>query len=747
MIAKEALSRREGKFATLATYIAGAKDKGEKLDDLWVVGCNAGTQKDDLDLVISEVEASQNLNTRAKTAKNYHLIVSFGEEKPSPDQLREIEKEFAAALGFEEHQRVVATHKNTDNFHMHVAYSKIHPQTGRMHSPWKSKETLLKLKAELEKKYDLKVDNGLESVKENANSKAQDHERHTWELSFSSYVKEHKEKLLEIREKSQSWDEFQKGISDYGVEMKKRGNGLIFKDMDGENAEKASAVDRKFSKKAMEDKFGVFPQREQKAEQTQSQTQTQSEPSKDKYERKPVDPKARKSKFWLKYLGARKRGRARNWRGYLQTQAPMHKEAAELMKAQSLFFSLLTGGRGGGGGRSSCNRQNRNDHARAKNEFFLAVARIETKEAKQAGAWWDKNEQRWFAPNFDTYRDCAKWHKPATLQEQSAAGFEAAAKKFVKEQGGELKHGMIMDGLWHRTKFEDADTGFYRAFAQGVPCVEIVKADLDENDTRNVLELKVDANLKESGREGLVWRDQALGDAELDKINTINEERIRDMRARQAYVVWNNLSVSPDHSNCSYLAEQQIAAYGVGLDAKERIVVPLRDIEGQLHSLQFVDGNGDEGLRGARTSGLLHMLGAPDPGKPSELSKEDDTVLIAQGYADAAALHELTKRPVAVVFDEENLLLVAQDMARKNPDKTIIIATTRQDQVLEREDVRAQLIKPVIRQNENGIEKMGWNDWFRSVGEHKAIQDLESQHRTIVKDSKQKQQQEYGMER
>ncbi len=744
MIAKEALSRREGKFATLAAYIAAAKDKGEKLDDLWIVGCNAGTQKEDLDLVISEVEASQNLNTRAKTAKNYHLIVSFGDDKPSPDQLREIEKEFASALGFEEHQRVVATHKNTDNFHMHVAYSKIHPQTGRMHSPWKSKETLLKLKAELEKKYDLKVDNGLESAKENSNSKAQDYERHTWEQSFSTYVKEHKEKFLDIREKSQSWDEFQKGISDYGVEMKKRGNGLIFKEMDGKNAEKASAVDRKFSKKAMEDKFGQFPQREQKAEQGQAQSQT--EPARDKYERKPVDPKARKSRFWLKYLGARKRGRARNWRSYLQTQAPMHKEAVELMKAQSLYFSLLTGGRGGGG-RSRRKGQSRIDHAHAKARFSLAVARIETKEVKQAGAWWDKSEQRWYAPDFDTYRDCAKWHKTGTLQEQSAAGFEASASNFVKEQGGELKHGMIMDGLWHRTKFEDADTGFYRAFAEGVPCVEIVKADLDENDTRNILELKVDANLNETGREGLVWRGQALSEGELEKINVINEERIREMRARQAYVVWNNLSDSPDQTSRSDLVAQQVQAYGVGLDAKKRIVVPLRDIDGRLHSLQFVDGKEDEGLRGARTGELLHMLGAPDPSKPAQLSSHDDTVLIAQGFGDAVALHELTKRPVAMVFEEENLSLVAQDMARKNPDKTIIIATTMQGPDLEPDELGVRFIKPVIPQSERGIQSMDWNDWLRTVGKQKAIQDLEKQHHAIVKDNKQRRQQGHGMDR
>jgi len=76
------ISRRHGKkepgpFRALAKYIAAAKEKGEKLDDLWIVNANAGNGLEDLDLAIREVDAQQALNTRVKKNKSYHLVVSF----------------------------------------------------------------------------------------------------------------------------------------------------------------------------------------------------------------------------------------------------------------------------------------------------------------------------------------------------------------------------------------------------------------------------------------------------------------------------------------------------------------------------------------------------------------------------------------------------------------------------------------------------------------------------------------------
>jgi len=67
MIAKR-INRRSGdRFGRLARYLAAAGNTGEKLDRLWLAGCNAGPDGEninveDLEIAIAEIEASQALN-------------------------------------------------------------------------------------------------------------------------------------------------------------------------------------------------------------------------------------------------------------------------------------------------------------------------------------------------------------------------------------------------------------------------------------------------------------------------------------------------------------------------------------------------------------------------------------------------------------------------------------------------------------------------------------------------------------
>src|SRR3546814_19123031 len=116
MIAKRIdIEPENDNFERLADYIAAAPEEGEKLDDLWIVNCDAGETVEDLPLAIKEVKATQALNQTAKSGKTYHLMVSFRDERPSPKALRAIEREFAQALGFGVHPRNTRPHINPDN--------------------------------------------------------------------------------------------------------------------------------------------------------------------------------------------------------------------------------------------------------------------------------------------------------------------------------------------------------------------------------------------------------------------------------------------------------------------------------------------------------------------------------------------------------------------------------------------------------------------------------------------------------
>lgn len=83
------------------------------------------------------------------------------------------------------------------------------------------------------------------------------------------------------------------------------------------------------------------------------------------------------------------------------------------------------------------------------------------------------------------------------------------------------------------------------------------------------------------------------------------------------------------------------------------LVVPMRDIGGQLWSLQFVfDAGGKKFLKYGRKSGCFHFIGGE--------AKAGQELGIAEGYATAATVHEVTGLPVVVAFDSGNLLPVAQ---------------------------------------------------------------------------------------
>ena len=112
----------------------------------------------------------------------------------------------------------------------------------------------------------------------------------------------------------------------------------------------------------------------------------------------------------------------------------------------------------------------------------------------------------------------------------------------------------------------------------------------------------------------------------------------------------------------SYLARKGIAAHGARLSC-DRLVLPIRDESGVLHSLQFIDADGGKKyLTGGRIRGCYFSIGKPD-----------GVLCIAEGFATGASIHESTGHAVAVAFDCGNLLPVAKALREKLPDIKIVV--------------------------------------------------------------------------
>lgn len=252
MIAKHVSMRSLGKsdFAGLANYITDAQSKDHRLGQVLLTNCSAAT----LPVAIEEVLATQHINTRAKSDKTYHLIVSFRVgEQPSADTLKAIEERISAGLGYGEHQRISAVHHDTDNLHVHIAINKIHPTRHTIHEPYYPHRTLAELCEVLERDYNLERDNHIPNQR-GAAARAADMERHAGVESLVGWIK--RECLEEIRGAT-SWAELHQVMRDNGLELRARGNGLVIEAGDGTSA-KASTLARDLSKSALEARLGGF---------------------------------------------------------------------------------------------------------------------------------------------------------------------------------------------------------------------------------------------------------------------------------------------------------------------------------------------------------------------------------------------------------------------------------------------------------------------------------------------------------
>ena len=141
------------------------------------------------------------------------------------------------------------------------------------------------------------------------------------------------------------------------------------------------------------------------------------------------------------------------------------------------------------------------------------------------------------------------------------------------------------------------------------------------------------------------------------------EQRRRQARARAA-ALWDRARPAVDARH-PYLVKKQVPAIGLR-QLGDWLVVPVRDGDGALLSLEFLNPEGGKKfLKGGTVEGGHHWLGDPAGAR---------TLLVCEGYATGASLHEACGLPVAIAFSGGNLFPVARDLHRRYPDAALVIA-------------------------------------------------------------------------
>ena len=230
-------------------------------------------------------------------------------------------------------------------------------------------------------------------------------------------------------------------------------------------------------------------------------------------------------------------------------------------------------------------------------------------------------------------------------------------RQFIASNGMEPPAEIIADGKVHRfsTNGKRSDAaGWYCLHLDGLP-----------------------AGIFGDWRQGLTvtWCSKQSSEMTQDE-REANRQRMRQIRqqrdaeqaeaqaqaAHEAAQQWE--AAIPASTEHGYLSRKGVQPHGLKVNGDGLLLVPLRDTQGKLHSLQTIAPDGTKRfLKDGRVQGCYHAIGKPA-----------DAIVVCEGYATGASIHEATGAAVAVSFNAGNLLPVARAIRAKYPGMALLVA-------------------------------------------------------------------------
>ena len=159
-------NRTGSRLSQLVPYML--KGKGGERCTWYMAGNLDGLdRREDAELALSVMELVQDGNVRAKGDKTYHVVISFhpNDRRLRDAELAEIVRKTVACIGLSEHQHIAVRHSDQEHEHLHIAVNKIHPETQKIHHPFRDVPQFKLLAEELEKQFGLhRVDRGVKRM-------------------------------------------------------------------------------------------------------------------------------------------------------------------------------------------------------------------------------------------------------------------------------------------------------------------------------------------------------------------------------------------------------------------------------------------------------------------------------------------------------------------------------------------------------------------------------------------------------
>ena len=232
----------------------------------------------------------------------------------------------------------------------------------------------------------------------------------------------------------------------------------------------------------------------------------------------------------------------------------------------------------------------------------------------------------------------------------------------IREAGLEPPDTIYLDGKIHRFRSGTKGSpghgdkpGWYIAFSDGIPAGRFGcwRAGMEQT-----WRAEVGRQLNQADEMAFARRM-----SEAKAARDLEQARKHEVAADVVDTIWSDcIGASPDHP---YLKRKGIAPHGARVTGDGRLVVPLYDADGTLASLQYIDAEGGKLYHpGGQTGGKFWVLGSMD---------EPGSIYVAEGFATAATIHQVTNRPVVVGYSASNLVPVAGTLRNLHPTCDLVI--------------------------------------------------------------------------
>lgn len=191
-----------------------------------------------------------------------HVSVSWSpEDQPTEAQMRQVAVQVLERLELTEHQAVIVAHRDADHPHLHIAVNQVSADGTKLWDAWKSKSRLEAALRDLEREHGFRsVPGRLASVpgrEKPARALLTRGEHVAHRMDPNASPDEQRNVRLQIRRlfrSSNSWAELEAKLKDVGLRLERRGRGVVV--TDGKRRIKASRIDRRGSKRRLEERFG-----------------------------------------------------------------------------------------------------------------------------------------------------------------------------------------------------------------------------------------------------------------------------------------------------------------------------------------------------------------------------------------------------------------------------------------------------------------------------------------------------------